>query len=164
MKNVINYFKRLKKRYVIIIIIIIIPIVMLFVPVKFAVSSDDIDKNKEYYILELIYGDTTDSGWYIVDCRDYESLDSHYYVHLNGKVPSDYISEPICYEYRNKYIVYGSLKIGTQNGKYDILTVDSWDIMSDIHGGIHKKYLTVYDLYWFPWLSEKTEKWRADET
>lgn len=54
----INNFKGLKKRNKIIIITIIISIIMYFVPVKFAVKLDDIDKNKEYYILEFIDGYT----------------------------------------------------------------------------------------------------------
>lgn len=152
----INNFKRLKKRNKIIIITIIISIIMYFVPVKFAVKSDDIDKDKEYYILKFIYGDTTDSGWYIVDGWDNTP---HTVYHVKGKVPSDYLINSISRNYDNRYVVYGSFECLPHD---TILTIESWNVLSEIHGGNHKKYLTIYDLDWLPWLSEKNEKWRAE--
>ncbi len=152
----INNFKGLKKRNKIIIITIIISIIMYFVPVKFAVKLDDIDKNKEYYILEFIDGYTTDSGWYIVDGWDNKP---HTVYHVKGKVPSDYLTNSISREYDNRYVVYGSLECLPND---TILTIERWNVLSGIHGGKHKKYLTIYDLNWLPWLSEKNEPWRAD--
>lgn len=163
----IDFLKRLKKNKIII-ITVIIPVVMFFIPVKFAVNINNIDKSKEFYILKFIYGTTTDSGWYIVDCWDNKLFNSHIILHLNGKIPSDYLSNSICNEYNNRYVVYGSLEKTTHvsamgiEGDYYILNISSWDILSNINGGLHKKYLTIYDLSWFSWLSEKTETWRAD--
>lgn len=146
--------KQIKKfRKKLIILLFIILIIFLFAPIKFVVKLNDIDKGKEFYIMEFIAGDCTDSGWWIIGDQDNLSI-SPIYVHLNGKDPSNYLSTSICYE-DNKYIIYGSLKKETRMSvmgiEYDYYTLNSkeWDILEEIHGGTHKRFITIGDIKYF---------------
>lgn len=151
MKN----FKAYRKKIKIIIIIIIIPIMLLFIPIKFALKPNDLAKSEEFYIMEFIPGDCTDSGWWIIGNQDNLSVSPYIYVHIKGKDPSNYLSTSICYE-DNKYIIYGSLeketRMSTMGMEYDYYTLNSkaWDIVEEIKGGTHKRFITIYDLIWFP--------------
>ena len=149
----INNFKNLKRKNKIIIMMIIIPIIFLFVPIKFVIKQSDLC-NKEFYIMEYIPGDCTDSGWWIIGNKDNPSISPYIYVYLEGKKPSRYLSNSICYAY-NKYIIYGSLeketRISNIGCEYDcyVLKGKGWDILEEVKGGIHKRFITIYDLKWF---------------
>lgn len=156
--------KRIKISLIIILSIILIMTVFLFIPIKFAVKSNEIDKNKEYYVLKYIHGDVTDGGCWVYECQDNQKIQNP--VKLKGSVPFERLSNSILYEYDNWYVVYGSLTtqtaVTTMGIEYEdhIINVEDWDILSDINGGLHKSYITIYDMNWFPWFSDKTEKWR----
>ena len=106
------------------------------------------------YKRQIYTWDCTDSGWWIIGNKDNPSISSYIYVYLEGKKPSRYLSNSICYAY-NKYIIYGSLEKDTRisniGRKYDcyVLKGKGWDILEEVKGGIHKRFITIYDIKWF---------------
>ncbi len=121
-------------------IIVAVLILLYFIPVKFVVQPEDIDYEKEFYIVYFISKYSTDSGCYI--CGTHENLSIPYGEHIGVKLlgadPREDIIEYICRCELTKFVVYGTL-----DGKQ--LHVDEWDILEKIDGGTHEKYLTVYD-------------------
>ncbi|MDE6539111.1 MAG: hypothetical protein K2K66_02880, partial [Ruminococcus sp.] len=115
-----------------------------FIPVKFVVQPEDIDYDKEFYIVYFISKYSTDSGCCICGTRENLSLpyDEQIYVKLSGADPREDILEYICRCELTKFVVYGSLET---DGKNYYLNSDKWDVLEKIDGGTHEKYLTVYD-------------------
>ena len=160
--------KNINKIKIIIIIAIIISFILFLVPIKFAVNIEDIDKTKECYILKIRYGNTEGGCWVIGD-KDNDYLNPYIPVHIKGKPPScpfDYLSSKINNNEDNRFVVYGKLTKEmrmTQMGlerEYYTLVIEDWDIMSSIKGGLHKEYLTIFDLNWFPIFVDPVESWR----
>ena len=116
-------------------LIVAVLILLYFIPVKFVVQPEDIDYDKEFYIVCFITPYSTDSGCYIWNSQE-NSLE--YRVDLTGADPRKDITSGICNRIFNKFIIYGTL-----DGKQ--LHVDKWDILEKIDGGTHETYLTVYD-------------------
>lgn len=152
---------KISKKTKIFILILLTPIIFLFVPIKLTIKQSDLC-NKEFYIMEYIPGDCTDSGWWITGNQYNQSINPYIHVYLKGKNPSSYFSNSICYE-DNKYIIYGSLeketRISNIGRKYDcyILNSKGWDILEEINGGTHKNFVTIYDLKWFATLFDNKQ-------
>lgn len=121
-------------------LIVAVLILLYFIPVKFAVQPEDIDYEKEFYIVYFITPYSTDSGCYVCGTRENISLpyEECFGVELSGADPREAIGDYICRCELTKFVVYGSL-----DGKN--LHADKWDVLERIDGGTHEKYLTVYD-------------------
>jgi len=121
-------------------VIVAVLILLYFIPVKFAVQPEDIDYEKEFYIVYFITPYSTDSGCYVCGTRENISLpyEECFGVELSGADPREAIGDYICRCELTKFVVYGSL-----DGKN--LHADKWDVLERIDGGTHEKYLTVYD-------------------
>lgn len=117
-------------------VIVAVLVLLYFIPVKFAVQPEDIDCEKEFYIVYFITPYSTDSGCYIYDVEDDSTV---CLVELTGADPRNDIASSIHDSVFNKFIIYGTLE-GNQ------LHADKWDILEKVErGGTHEKYLTVYD-------------------
>lgn len=117
-------------------IIVAVLILLYFIPVKFVVQPEDIDYEKEFYIVYFITPYSTDSGCYIYNIEDDSTVCR---VELTGADPRKDIVSSIHYSVFNKFIIYGTL-----DGKN--LHAEKWDILEKVErGGTHEKYLTVYD-------------------
>lgn len=121
-------------------IIVAVLVLLFFIPVKFAVQPEDIEQDREHYIVYFITPYSTDSGCYIYDVADGSTVCR---VELTGADPRKDIASSIHYSVFNKFIIYGTL-----DGKQ--LHADKWDILERVErGGTHEKYLTVYDYKFF---------------
>lgn len=117
-------------------VIVAVLVLLYFIPVKFVVQPDDIEQDKEHYIVYFITPYSTDSGCYIYDVEDDSTV---CLVELTGADPRNDIASSIHDSVFNKFIIYGTLE-GNQ------LHAEKWDILEKVErGGTHKKYLTVYD-------------------
>lgn len=125
-------------------VIVAVLILLYFIPVKFVVQPEDIDYDKEFYIVYFITPYSTDSGCYVCGTRENISLpyNENIYVELSGADPREDIGNNICRCALTKFVVYGTLE---KDGKHYYLNSDKWDVLEKIDGGTHEKYLTVYD-------------------
>lgn len=117
-------------------VIVAVLILLYFIPVKFAVQPEDIDYDKEFYIVYFVTPYSTDSGCYIYNIEDDSTVCR---VELTGADPREDIGNNICRCALTKFVIYGSL----ENNYY--LKSEKWDVLERIDGGTHEKYLTVYD-------------------
>ncbi|MCM1314246.1 MAG: hypothetical protein NC205_03275 [Prevotella sp.] len=120
-------------------VVVAVLILLYFIPVKFVVQPEDIDYEKEFYIVYFITPYSTDSGCYIYNIEDDSTV---CLVELTGADPRKDISGYICRCELTKFVIYGSLET---DGKNYYLNSDKWDVLEKIDGGTHEKYLTVYD-------------------
>lgn len=117
-------------------IVIAVMVLLYFIPVKFVVQPEDIEQDREHYVVVFITPYSTDSGCYIYNPEDDTFVCS---VELTGADSREDIASSIHYSVLNKFIIYGKLD-GTN------LHSEEWDILGKIErGGTHEKYLTVYD-------------------
>lgn len=117
-------------------VIVAVLVLLYFIPVKFVVQPEDIEQDREHYIVYFITPYSTDSGCYIYDVEDDSTV---CLVELTGADPRNDIASTIYNSVFNKFIIYGTLE-GNQ------LHAEKWDILEKVErGGTHEKYLTVYD-------------------
>ncbi len=127
-----------------------------FVPIKLAKGSLKDVKEEEFFIVTFVAEQSTEGGSCILlgDQDGYFDDEDAHYVTLDGVDFRD----KLCWSIYNNYtefIVYGTLEKGfwrqeEYGEKYPQYTLHSedWDIYKEVRGGVHKKYLTVYDLKW----------------
>lgn len=82
--------------------IILILILIIFIPVKFPIDENDIEKDREYYMVTFVSEYSTDSGPYIID----ENGEWHY-VELKGNDPRNDLDDSITAN--TVFVIYGSL-------------------------------------------------------
>ena len=126
-------------------IIIFIPIIFYFIPVKFAIDENEIDITRQWYIVKFDFG-VTGGGCYTVDSWDGQHQRLYYYG-SRPSAPVDYLETSITQRYQddNRYVVY-------RDSKKEDFTMEDWEILSDIKGGSHDRYLNIYDFKWLGFL------------
>lgn len=149
-------------------IIIAVPIVLNFIPIKFAKKIDNLTLKEGEYLCQVELKTVFEEKWGI-----FKSLPINYsdecFVNLSGKIPFDSLN-PEDFSMKsnkeNQFLVTGDLTITGNAGIYEIgeLNVKEWDIVYPIQrssfrqGLTPKGYLTFYDYDWITLLKKWFEK------
>ena len=131
--------------------IVILPIIMNFIPLKFAVKREANIKNGSYL---CSYVQTTGEDLY-ARSEDNGIDDDIFFEHFYGKKPYDILSKDFSTDYieptGNKYFLTG--KINYDSEGYS-LAIQDWDIAYPvIRKGLNiifrpREYLNIYDYNW----------------
>lgn len=120
-------FKVIKKILKISCIIVVIWILLWFIPVKFAIQKEDIDYEKEFYIVYFQHDFTTDfksSKCYITGGKDNFQIYERITAELSGKDPRNEIINVICEN--AQFVIYGTLEQNDDNNY--MLHSDKWEL------------------------------------
>lgn len=118
--------RKIKKVLKISRIIVVIWILLWFIPVKFAIQKEDIDYEKEFYIV-YFWDFTTDfksSKCYITGGKDNLQKHERIIAELSGEDPRNEIINVICEN--AQFVIYGTLE-QNDNNNY-ILHSDKWEL------------------------------------
>lgn len=122
-------FKVIKKILKISRIVVVIWILLWFIPVKFAIQKEDIDYEKEFYIVDFQWTrDFTTDVWssecYISGDKDNLRKHERIIAELSGEDPRNEVIRGICEN--AQFVIYGTLE---QNGYNNyILHSDKWEL------------------------------------
>ena len=113
-KNRVLVFVKKHLKLLIFIAVLLIPLLLMFIPIRFPIYEDDIDKSREWYVVRFITGET-DGGCYITDCGRKELIGDR--VYFDGEIPSapiDYLTSKLKHSHDNRYVVYGKMEKETE--------------------------------------------------
>lgn len=135
----------------IIFLVIFIPILLNFIPVKFAVKLEDAQQNlgRGRYICVTESKYVHDTGW-IAKTSFNSHLDRDLAVRLNGSSTLNYLSEKEFdlkwFETENQYLLIGKVERFEEDKDikvlYADLNVESWKIVYPINRTSYRKYFT----------------------
>lgn len=140
----INISKLIKIKYIPAYVLILI-VSLFFIPINFATTKLKTDKG-DYYIVSYVSDGCTDAGMVVL--WETSNADYNYeFIILTGSEPKNNVGYNI-YNNNTQFVVYGEL-----TDEYT-LNVEKWDVYSEVIGGLHKKYLTIFDYPWMNWWYE----------
>ncbi|AIQ14542.1 hypothetical protein [Paenibacillus durus] len=142
-------------------IVIVTPIVLNFIPIKFAVKLDDAQQNLEFgrYICVTESKYVDDTGW-IAKTDINSHLEKDLAVRMSGNSPNKYLSEKEFdfkwFEVENRFLLIGKVERFEEDKEletilYANLNVDKWKIVYPIRRAsirqyiTPKSYLNIYD-------------------
>ena len=151
----------------ILISIIAVAVLSMLIPIKFCVTSLP-QGAKEYYIVQAntqtVIGDQ--SGIYTDSVKRVLSTPMHLWDSAFYSVVLHGLSQDIWMNSNTLFIVYGKANIeeaydGTANTLKYTIDVTDWDVYGEVRSTnslrnlFPKKYLTIYDYYWFDFVRDR---------
>jgi hypothetical protein len=121
-----------------------------FLPVKLAVKENQINRNRNFLIVERIL--TTAPTTWNATSENNVKIKYPMFVKIEGKEPSYYhLSMPD--GERAKFICYGKSieKVNTEAGEYTLFQSTDWDVLYPIgrtSKDLPKSWICFYDLFW----------------
>ena len=144
-----------KRKKIAMIVIVIIYVVSTHIPMRFAISEDDI---QEGYLLRITQ--TTGPWWRIdeIKGKNDHNLQQNELVYLDGFDPYTRLSSELIGSFQNTFLISVSnvenVYCEMFEDYFNTLTVERWDIVYPIiretpRLPYMRRFLTIYDYRWF---------------